>query len=335
MILDGRTPVRALLDELSDTNKYIFDFRVDSNNNITDLLFAHRTSLDMIRKYGAVLLMDCTYKTNKFKMPLLEVTGVTSFWTTFFCCFVFVAEENQEHYEWALNVIKRKLYNGHHPVTIATDRELALVNAIRSVFPSTNNVLCLWHIQKNLLANCKNLFGDDTSFEQFMEGWNMVVKSLEVDEFFDAWDAFKARYGSTHGGITYIESNWLEYKELFGTAWTRRFLHFGSTTTSRVEGAHHAAKMYIKVSTGHLRDVQQKIDLAVVNQTSEINAQMMRERIRIPHTHRIGHFEQVVGKISNHALGKTLDQIKKISEPNFPPCTHSFTVTLGKSKKKV
>jgi hypothetical protein len=148
LILAGRSPIQALLDDLSNTDKYIFDYRVDSNNNITNLFFAHKTSLDMIQKYGTVLLMDCTYKTNRFRMPLLEVTGVTSFWTTFFCCFIFVAVEDQSNYEWALNVIKRKLYNGHHPVTIATDRELALLNAVRSVFPSTNNILCLWHIQK-------------------------------------------------------------------------------------------------------------------------------------------------------------------------------------------
>jgi hypothetical protein len=87
------------------SDKYIYDFRVDGDDKVTHLFFAHKESIGLIRRYGSVLLMDCTYKVNKFRMPLLEVFGVTSFWTTFFCCFVFLAEKKQEDCDGALRKI--------------------------------------------------------------------------------------------------------------------------------------------------------------------------------------------------------------------------------------
>ena len=38
------------------------------------------------------------------------------------------------------------------PLVIVTDRELALMSAIAIVFPSTKNLLCIWHVKKNVLA---------------------------------------------------------------------------------------------------------------------------------------------------------------------------------------
>jgi hypothetical protein len=39
------------------------------------------------------------------------------------------------------------------PKVIATERELALMDAISDEFPSATNVLCTWHIEKNVVAN--------------------------------------------------------------------------------------------------------------------------------------------------------------------------------------
>jgi hypothetical protein len=335
--LAGRSPIQALVDELSDSDRCILHFKVGPNNEITHLFFAYKTSIDLIRRFGSTLLMDCTYKTNRFKMPLLQVVGVTSFWTTFFACFVFLAKEEAQDYNWALQTIRDKLYDGQRlPVTIATDCEIALLNAIRSVFPSANNVLCIWHIQKNLVTKGKRRFnGNDDDWEIFVGVWNSVVNATDVDGFNSGWEQFKQQYGATENdAVKYIEDTWMPFKELFGKAWTNRFLHMGATVTSRVESAHHVVKSYIKVSTGHLRDVQQRIYLAVSNQAREIQAQAMTEQIRHAHTHRIPLFENVLGRISKYALTKTLEQFNRGLEINLPPCTNSFTTTMGKKKNK-
>ena len=60
-----------------------------------------------------------------------------------------------EDYVWALTMFSKILGDEICPSVIVTDRELALMNAIRVVFPRPGNLLCVWHIEKNILVNYK------------------------------------------------------------------------------------------------------------------------------------------------------------------------------------
>ena len=63
-------------------------------------------------------------------------------------------EEIKENYIWSLNQFKRCL--GFSPKVISTDRELALMSAIVTVFPESKNILFVWHIEKNIYLIAKN-----------------------------------------------------------------------------------------------------------------------------------------------------------------------------------
>ena len=96
-------------------------------------------------------------------MPLLHVVGMTAFNTTFSVCFAFLKEEKEDDYGWALQQVHNLFPPDRLPETIVTDRELALMNALRQQFPHSRNLLCAWHINKNVTAKCKSSFtsGED------------------------------------------------------------------------------------------------------------------------------------------------------------------------------
>jgi len=70
-------------------------------------------------------------------MKLFDLVGITSFNTTFIVGFTLIQKETEEYYAWALENVK-SLYSGisYSPV-IAIDRDLALVNVVRHVFPTS------------------------------------------------------------------------------------------------------------------------------------------------------------------------------------------------------
>ncbi|KNF01909.1 hypothetical protein PSTG_04733 [Puccinia striiformis f. sp. tritici PST-78] len=76
--------------------------KVDESGKIKGLFFCHNLSIQHLTHYHHVLLLDCTYMTNKHKMPLLHITGVTGANTSFSAAFCFLAEETQGFYDWAL-----------------------------------------------------------------------------------------------------------------------------------------------------------------------------------------------------------------------------------------
>jgi hypothetical protein len=44
------------------------------------------------------------------------------------------------------------------PVFIITDKELALINCLKALFPELIYLLCCWHVNINVLAKTKKYF---------------------------------------------------------------------------------------------------------------------------------------------------------------------------------
>ncbi|XP_024995354.1 protein FAR1-RELATED SEQUENCE 5-like [Cynara cardunculus var. scolymus] len=138
----GRTPMQVVMSFLQDEGYVYYDRENNSTNELEDLFFAHPRSLEIWRAFPHVLLMDATYKTNRFEMSLLEIVGVTSTNKTFCVAFVFMHKEKISNYTWALNCLQSLMEGCLYPRVIVTDRELALMKACNIVFPGAKRLLC-------------------------------------------------------------------------------------------------------------------------------------------------------------------------------------------------
>lgn len=76
--LGDRMPVEALLDELSASPDWVFDVKKDSENHIQYLFFTHQKQIQLLQANPDILLMDCIYRINKYKLPLLYILGCTN-----------------------------------------------------------------------------------------------------------------------------------------------------------------------------------------------------------------------------------------------------------------
>lgn len=115
--------------------------------------------------------MDSTYKTNRYKLPLLIISGVTALNTSFYIAFGFILHETADDYIWVLEQLKavyRKL-NLDDPEVNVTDRDSGLILASHRVFTTTRHILCIWHIDKNVLANCKGQFAIEENWNNFQQ----------------------------------------------------------------------------------------------------------------------------------------------------------------------
>ena len=97
------------------------------NQHIDCLFIAFKKSLLLANEFHTVVVMDCTYKTNKYKMPMLHFLGIDGFKKSFTMALCFMGKENEDHYSWALNALKASL-NGKVPDVCITDKDMALMN---------------------------------------------------------------------------------------------------------------------------------------------------------------------------------------------------------------
>ncbi|KAI7963067.1 hypothetical protein MJO28_001161 [Puccinia striiformis f. sp. tritici] len=174
----GEFPMATMVDSLKSKG---FEFKVKSTldettgiNHLNAVFFSLPESLQLARKHASCLLIDATYKTNRYKFPLLHVTAINSCEKTFTVAFCFINTEKEVDFCWALEQLKFAL-EPHVPSVIVTDKEQALMSAIENVFPSTRNLLCQWHMGKNIWSHCHKLLGD--LYLPFREAWNFLIAS--------------------------------------------------------------------------------------------------------------------------------------------------------------
>ena len=138
--IDGRTPLQHCL-YLATENNYVVWTDLDGEGQLCRLLIANPISIQMIRTWPHVVLIDTTYKTNKTKWPLCEIIGMTPTNHNFLVAFCLMRDEAAMSYSWVLERLRDIYSRVQVSNVIVTDRDEGLSAAIRDVFPGKQVIL--------------------------------------------------------------------------------------------------------------------------------------------------------------------------------------------------
>lgn len=90
-----------------------------------------------------ILIIDLTYKTNKYIFPLLEIISVTSTEKTYFVGFAFFDSEKEKNVTWDLEVCRKMLKDEQNSLkVIDSDRDTTLMNSIVKVSHTSYELMC-------------------------------------------------------------------------------------------------------------------------------------------------------------------------------------------------
>ncbi|KAJ5441771.1 hypothetical protein N7491_004177 [Penicillium cf. griseofulvum] len=105
IFLAGRTPIQALLQELPKDSDWIFKYEIDDQFHISALFYIHKSSVKILQMNLWVISIDCTYKTNQYSLPLLDIVGFAATGSTFHAGFAFMRDEKEDTYEVILSCL--------------------------------------------------------------------------------------------------------------------------------------------------------------------------------------------------------------------------------------
>nr|QBG82264.1 putative PKS-NRPS hybrid synthetase / FAR1-related [Papaver somniferum] len=142
------------LRHLGEKYNYSVFHDEDEDKQIKHLILAHLEFIKLVRCSNQLLLMDCTYKTNKYEIPVLNIVGQTTTNSPFDVAFFFLEDDLEESYVWELKQVKLFCVEGYTPKVIVTDKEQALLNAIARVFPDAHHLVCTFHLWKSIETKC-------------------------------------------------------------------------------------------------------------------------------------------------------------------------------------
>lgn len=347
----GLPAIQAMISKLGD--EFQFHYVLDDHERLERVLFFHNASLQLLRLFPRSYVLDSTYQTNRFNLPLLDIVGFTATNRSFVIGQVFLTHEEEQDYVWALQWI-RDLYEEYNlptPESITTDKAGGVHKACSVVWPEVPHLLCRWHINKDVKRYCQKHWlmrtedqgsNDmrktiiDENVKEFMNLWNQMLCAETEASYQQAWSTVQDRYRDSQPQIlSYLIKEWLPYKTTFIRAWTDQIRHYGNVDSSRAEGAHQAIKRRMGSNRAHLNDVvdhlSRYLHLHNKDLRQELEYGQQKERTDLQNS--------LYRKLHTHISYYAIDQVEAhrkfhklmLNSPQLPlaPCKGVFTTTKG------
>ncbi|KAL5123184.1 putative protein FAR1-RELATED SEQUENCE 10 [Glycine soja] len=181
--------------------------QLDNEDIVKDIMWAHLDSIKLLNLFPTMLIYDTTYKTNKYRLLLLEIIGITSTSMTFIVAFAYLSFERTYNFECVLSRLKGFFVKDNVlPQVIVSDKNLAFTNALETLFSSSTNLLFMFHIRKNS--------SDEVSYNA-------------------RFNSFTTQCTHYKTFVDYDQITWLmPFKEKFVQAWIDR-VNLGNRKTNR------------------------------------------------------------------------------------------------------
>ncbi|KAL7265415.1 hypothetical protein ACSBR1_003232 [Camellia fascicularis] len=214
---------------------FFFKYNVDKDNRLDKIFWADGRSRMDYAAFGDVLVFDTTYRTNQYKKPFVILAGMSNhFMTIIFGCALF-PNEIMETYMWVLEMLMEAM-DGQRPISVVTDGDRAMRQAIERVIPNCRHRLCSWHLEKNALTNV-HIPEFTNDFAQLM------LKKCKIIEFDNAWARMVKQYK--------LENNsWVleihRKRDKWAEAYLRGHMFVGMRSTQRVEGMNAYFNMFLE-----------------------------------------------------------------------------------------
>ncbi|KAH1209619.1 Protein FAR1-RELATED SEQUENCE 5 [Glycine max] len=278
------------LMKLIERDQYIYWHRIKDEDVVRDIFWCHPDSVKLVNACNLVILIDITYKTNRYRLPLLDFVGMTPTGMTFFAGFAYVEGERVNNLVWALQrfrglFLKRDALSG----VIVTDRDQALMNAVKDVFPECTNLLCIFHINKNVKAKCKSLIAQKNAWD-----YGSLTDCPSEQQFDECLKKFAVACAPWPIFVDYVKETWIiPHKEKFVSDETVQLFLLTLKNLWNciivyvyfylVESAHSSLKRLLQNSIGDLCSVWDVVNNMITLQHTQIKASFETS------THVIGH----------------------------------------------
>ncbi len=348
-ILDSFTFIQALLQNLH-REAWHCEYLKNQLNRVTHLFFMKNILKKLLKINLKILIMNCIYKINRFKLSLLVIFEVTALNIRFYIVFVFMLHEIAIDYIWMLKQLKAVYWrlNLHDSEVNIINRDFELILALHQVFSTTRHILCIWHIDKNVLANCKDQFVIEKNWNNFQQiklhcscskklYWHRVqiwhqVTYVFIEAIYETvWNSLQETYKSHSKTIQYLHEIWIDsYKRKFIKCYTNRILHFNNNAISRSEDDHAVLKRNLRFNTDDLKKIVDCIELMLLNQRNDYLIVFDEIKMRLTHDLWLSIFRDLHAQITLFALRRILSQWRLLASiaTALPRCTNSFTTSM-------
>ncbi|KAF4479381.1 PKS-NRPS hybrid synthetase [Colletotrichum fructicola Nara gc5] len=245
----------------------------------------------MWKRFPEVISFDNTYNTNRFKLPLFQVTGQTCLGSVYNAAFGLIDNERIEGFQFLSESIRQLVaqHSIREPDVIITDYDKQMKATLNEQFPEVQQQLCIHHINSNVMLKAKQKWSkhqdhSDTSepddeepgataqlskvdkgcilapadqtfphtYRGVLEMWKLVVFSETEEAHEKAWADLCKEFDDQRPILRYLYGTYMPMRAQWARCFIRHYRNFGTRVTSGTEASNNNIKSYLLNGLSHL-----------------------------------------------------------------------------------
>ncbi|XP_074289149.1 protein FAR1-RELATED SEQUENCE 5-like [Silene latifolia] len=130
---DAATLINLLTSRQAEEPGFFFRVQFNEEGRLSNIFWRDPMMIEDYLLYRDVIIFDTTYRTNRYNLICRAFVGINNHWSNVMLGCAFLSNENQESFEWLFKVFNESMGDEIRPVSIFTDQDQAIANAIKKV----------------------------------------------------------------------------------------------------------------------------------------------------------------------------------------------------------
>ena len=240
-----------LLKEIADNKGAFARLSVDEelSNELNCVLYMSSDMVYNLKRNGTVLIMDTTFKTNRFHWPLLLVCGINEHNHTVLFAVALLRYQDTSAFAWVLRQMAEACgeVDWARVSCVATDGDKAMNAAIEQVLPASRHLRCWYHIEQNMKSNLVDAgLLTEEQWKLFLQEWKSAALKDEEDTFEAAKDRLHQAFPTA---VAYLTAWIWPNGDSFLICRIKASTTLGILSTQRVEGLNSTLKTSLIVGS--------------------------------------------------------------------------------------
>jgi hypothetical protein len=337
---DGLLALVSVLERDRWTYRTFWEFTYNDVRTVTKqvlkaVFFTNDELMKLARRFTPdwMIQMDGTFNTNRIRMPLIDVLGVTNTGHSFIFAFCFVTSESSDNWGFTLQCLERVVYEGLPlPRVVLADQGLGLRTVFQRVWPCAVLQFCEWHAAQNIKARLAKQRYKREERDELMELvwkylWSATEQELEANR-----TVLKTAVRPAES--EYIEKYWVPKEKQLIRVYTTMLPNLNCFSTQRDEGMHPMVKTVLNHQL-RLDDAVQRLTTEMKLAAERLQELEQRDRVRNRRLLEANVWYLIREHVASWALIKLLEEykrlesLKRVNEPVGPLCTCSMVERFG------
>ncbi|CAJ2668660.1 unnamed protein product [Trifolium pratense] len=170
---------------------FFYAIQLDEDNHMSNVFWADARSRTAYSHFGDAIHLDTTCRVNQYSVPFAPFTGVNNHGqlVLFGCALLF--DDSEASFLWLFKTFLSAM-NERQPVSIITDQDIVIQEAVSQVFPQARHCINKWHVLREGQEKLAHVCLAHPNFQG--ELYNCINRTETIEEFESSWNSILDKY---------------------------------------------------------------------------------------------------------------------------------------------